>query len=213
MYEKGHTVIIEQGVGMTPKNLQVVSFDSEWKEIYLGTFRRDNFSAMCPNNVPSASNVKVKYVGKTEDTTVTITSAKWCPLDNCTVLVLGKNIFQFFREHFITFFTLSGSQYGIKLFDWDGSAQIYDYDFNDNGIGVDDRLVAGGMARGNIIFVLLQDSHILMSSQYRNFCRKIEENLHSECKFPALIVQIFLHFDCHFLFEVRANDSFKLRLF
>ena len=30
-------------------HLQVVSFDSDWNEIYLGTFRRDNFSAICPN--------------------------------------------------------------------------------------------------------------------------------------------------------------------
>ncbi len=43
---------------------------------------------------------------------------------------------------------LLGSQAGIKLFDWDGSTQIYEYDFTENGIGVDDRLVAGGMARG-----------------------------------------------------------------
>ncbi len=42
----------------------------------------------------------------------------------------------------------AGSQAGIKLFDWDGSTQIYEYDFNENGIGVDERLVAGGMARG-----------------------------------------------------------------
>ncbi len=37
---------------------------------------------------------------------------------------------------------------GIKLFDWDGSTQIYDFDFLENGIGVDDRLVSGAMGRG-----------------------------------------------------------------
>ena len=37
---------------------------------------------------------------------------------------------------------------GVKLFDWDGGTEIYDYDFSENGIGVDDRLVAGGKARG-----------------------------------------------------------------
>ena len=50
--------------------------------------------------------------------------AKWCPLENCTVLVLG-------------------SQYGIRLYDWDGSALFYKFDFIENGIGVDERQVTG----------------------------------------------------------------------
>ena len=50
--------------------------------------------------------------------------AKWCPLENCTVLVLG-------------------SQYGIRLYDWDGSALFYKFDFAENGIGVDERQVTG----------------------------------------------------------------------
>ena len=50
--------------------------------------------------------------------------AKWCPLENCTVLVLG-------------------SQYGIRLYDWDGSALFYKFDFVENGIGVDERQVTG----------------------------------------------------------------------
>ena len=45
-----------------------------------------------------------------------------------------------------------GCQYGIKLYDWDGSVLIYDYNFHDNGIGVDDQLVTGAQAKGSAIF-------------------------------------------------------------
>ena len=37
MYERGKEVTLESSVGLMVKNLQVVSFDSEWLEIYLGT--------------------------------------------------------------------------------------------------------------------------------------------------------------------------------
>ena len=37
MYERGKEVSLESSVGLMIKNLQVVSFDSEWLEIYLGT--------------------------------------------------------------------------------------------------------------------------------------------------------------------------------
>ena len=37
MYERGKEVSLESSVGLMVKNLQVVSFDSEWLEIYLGT--------------------------------------------------------------------------------------------------------------------------------------------------------------------------------
>ena len=37
MYERGKEVTLEASVGVMVKNLQVVSFDSEWLEIYLGT--------------------------------------------------------------------------------------------------------------------------------------------------------------------------------
>ena len=37
MYERGKEVNLEASVGVMVKNLQVVSFDSEWFEIYLGT--------------------------------------------------------------------------------------------------------------------------------------------------------------------------------
>ena len=57
--------------------------------------------------------------------------AKWCPLENCTVLVLG-------------------SQYGIRLYDWDGSALFYKFDFVENGIGVDERQVTGKYLRIHI---------------------------------------------------------------
>lgn len=37
MYERGKEVGLEASVSVMVKNLQVVSFDSEWLEIYLGT--------------------------------------------------------------------------------------------------------------------------------------------------------------------------------
>lgn len=127
MYEKGRTVRVGRSVALAPKNLQVVSFDADWNEIYLGTARGDHFSAVCPNSVPNAKPVDVRY--DRQDGTATITSAKWCPLDQCTVLVLG-------------------SQFGLRMYEWDGSTMIYEYDFSDNGIGVDERLVGGAAARG-----------------------------------------------------------------
>ena len=59
-----------------------------------------------------------------QNSIIIITTAKWCPLENCTVLVLG-------------------SQYGIRLYDWDGSALFYKFDFVENGIGVDEKQVTG----------------------------------------------------------------------
>ena len=35
----GRTIELSKSVGIMAKNLQVVSFDSEWSEIYLGTVR------------------------------------------------------------------------------------------------------------------------------------------------------------------------------
>ena len=37
MYERGKEVTIDSSVGLMAKNLQVVSFDTDWLEIYLGT--------------------------------------------------------------------------------------------------------------------------------------------------------------------------------
>ena len=51
MYEKGKVVNLSETVGLMSKNLQVVSFDSSWHEIYIGTVRRDRFIAVCPNQV------------------------------------------------------------------------------------------------------------------------------------------------------------------
>ena len=63
-----------------------------------------------------------------QNSIIVISMAKWCPLENCTVLVLG-------------------SQYGIRLYDWDGSALFYKFDFAENGIGVDERQVTGKYLR------------------------------------------------------------------
>lgn len=51
MYEKGKVLNLCETVGLLGKNLQVVSFDSAWNEIYIGTVRRDRFIAVCPNQV------------------------------------------------------------------------------------------------------------------------------------------------------------------
>ena len=41
-----------------------------------------------------------------------------------------------------------GCQFGIQLYDWDGSTMIHSFDFQDNGIGVDGKLVTGGLVKG-----------------------------------------------------------------
>ena len=88
-------------------------------------------AAFCPNDVSTTTaNIDFKWMHEDEgpeaeqNSIVVITVAKWCPLENCTVLVLG-------------------SQYGIRLYDWDGSTLIYKFDFVESGIGVDDRQVTG----------------------------------------------------------------------
>ena len=43
-----------------------------------------------------------------------------------------------------------GCQFGIQLYDWDGSTMIHSFDFQDNGIGVDGKLVTGGLVKGTI---------------------------------------------------------------
>ena len=68
MYNKTKVLSISNGAGMSVKNLQVVSFDSEWKEIYLGTIRRNHFSAFCPHNVPNAVSIDYKWLHQDEGT-------------------------------------------------------------------------------------------------------------------------------------------------
>ena len=41
-----------------------------------------------------------------------------------------------------------GCQFGIQLYDWDGSTLIFNYNFVENGIGIDERQVTGAMAKG-----------------------------------------------------------------
>ena len=45
-----------------------------------------------------------------------------------------------------TYFT--GSQNGIAFFDWKGEDAVLNYDFVENGIGIDERCVEGGMVKG-----------------------------------------------------------------
>ena len=42
----------------------------------------------------------------------------------------------------------SGSQNGIVFFDWKGEDVVLNYDFVENGIGIDERCVEGGMVKG-----------------------------------------------------------------
>ena len=84
-----------------------------------GIFRADNFTATCPNPVENAVAVDMVWSGKsrlqeasaaaadmstnekeatssvsetqTAKSAAELTCAKWCPLENCTVLVLGEN--------------------------------------------------------------------------------------------------------------------------
>ena len=91
-------------------------FDDLFSQTFLGTVRKNHFTAFCPNDVPSAIQIDFKWMHEDEgpeaeqNSIVVLTMAKWCPLDQCTVLVLG-------------------SQFGIKLYDWDGSTLIYYFDF------------------------------------------------------------------------------------
>jgi len=129
MYEKVRTVSLPESVAAQAKNLQVVSFDADWTEIYVGSSRRDKFTAVCPNNVPEAANVSVKFKVQDDRDTAIISTSKWCPMENCTLLVLG-------------------SQYGIQLHDWDGGRLVFQYDFVEQGVAGDERQVSGPMAKG-----------------------------------------------------------------
>ena len=102
-------------------DIKVVSFDADWKEIYVGVARKDIFTAECPNNVPEAAKVTVKYQTKDRENAI-ISTSKWCPMENCTLLVLG-------------------SQYGLQIFDWDGSNMVYEFDFIEAGILGDEKQV------------------------------------------------------------------------
>ena len=99
----------------------MVSFDADWKEIYVGVVRKDTFTAECPNNVPEAAKVTVKYQAKDKENAI-ISTSKWCPMENCTLLVLG-------------------SQYGLQIYDWDGSNMVYEFDFLEHGVMGDEKQV------------------------------------------------------------------------
>lgn len=89
MYQRVKHLPALHSASMMTKNLQVVSFDSAWNEIYVGSVHGDTFSAACPNK--TSSEMQVHYRHGESGQNVTITSAKWCPLDHCTILVIGKH--------------------------------------------------------------------------------------------------------------------------
>ena len=63
----------------------------------------------------------VKYQAKDKENAI-ISTSKWCPMENCTLLVLG-------------------SQYGIQIYDWDGSNMVYEFDFLEHGVMGDEKQV------------------------------------------------------------------------
>ena len=38
-----------------------MSFDADWKEVYIGASKKDSFTAVCPNNIPESVEV-IKYL-------------------------------------------------------------------------------------------------------------------------------------------------------
>ena len=94
MYDQCRTISIPSSVSTQVKNLQVritrseirhdslhhqvVSFDSEWREVYIGYVRKDLFTGECPNsNVSNAAKISVKYKTKERLENAVITAAKW----------------------------------------------------------------------------------------------------------------------------------------
>ena len=94
MYDQCRTISIPSSVSTQVKNLQVgitrseirhdslhhqvVSFDSEWREVYVGYVRKDLFTGECPNsNVSNAAKISVKYKTKERLENAVITAAKW----------------------------------------------------------------------------------------------------------------------------------------
>ena len=62
---------------------------------YVAKISRVKFSIMFYTKVENASHIDLRWnngaTSETEGTSnASITTAKWCPLENCTVLVLGK---------------------------------------------------------------------------------------------------------------------------
>ena len=100
MYDQCKTIPIPSSVSSQVKNLQVktlnratylittyyhlyikvVSFDSEWREVYLGYIRKDVFTGECPNDVTNAAKIRVKYDTKDRPENAVISAAKWWEL-------------------------------------------------------------------------------------------------------------------------------------
>ena len=51
------------------------------------------------------------------------------------------------------FCNIIGCQFGVQLYDWDGSVLIHSFDFQENGIGVDGKLVTGGLVKGGRLHI------------------------------------------------------------
>ena len=50
MYDKCKNIIIPSSSSAQVKNLQVVSFDAEWREVYVGYVRKDVFTGQMSIN-------------------------------------------------------------------------------------------------------------------------------------------------------------------
>ncbi len=68
---------------------------------------------------------------------------------------MKSNIFKSYQK-----LLLSGCQFGIQLYDWDGSTLIFNYNFVENGIGIDERQVTGAMAKGKKSLILLDGKRV-----------------------------------------------------
>lgn len=85
--------MVDQSVSMMAKNIQVVSFDSDWREVYIGTVRRNMFIGVCAHEALKKPDIVVKCATKTENIEPLVISCfKWCPLESCTILALGNNV-------------------------------------------------------------------------------------------------------------------------
>ncbi|XP_040567917.1 WD repeat-containing protein 54 isoform X2 [Lepeophtheirus salmonis] len=134
MYSWGRALVNEHITDIQSKNLQLVSFDAEWKDVYLGTVNGDSFKGICSDlnlNKNICCNAKTALFEKfgKDFPNLYISASKWCPLDKCTALIIG-------------------CQYGILFFTWNGMNLFHYYDFQQNGIGVDYRLATGSMTKG-----------------------------------------------------------------
>ena len=73
---------------------QVISFDTKWREIYIGSVSNNDFVCTSPSeDVPAdARSFTASFPARQgRDDGPAVTCAKWCPMESTTILVLGKS--------------------------------------------------------------------------------------------------------------------------